>query len=303
MKMVLHYLITLFFVLGLTTMAQAEEPYLAALDDIYWQDSMGTMPKPQAKIEKPMIAIIIDDLGVDRRHSIMAAEKLPAKVTLSYLAYAGQIQEQVQAAQRRGHEIMLHLPMEPDRETADAGPHHLAIEMTKEQIQKNLTANLDGFTGYTGVNNHMGSKFSRYALGLDIVMAEIKKRGLFFVDSRTAPDSIIEKTAQKHNIATTHRDVFLDHVETSAFTAEALKRTEMIARHSGSAIAIGHPKDITVQALEAWIPTLEAKGFQLVTVSDILKYRNADRTDIIIATRLKPEEGRYLLEKIDTPHP
>jgi polysaccharide deacetylase 2 family uncharacterized protein YibQ len=66
------------------------------------------------------------------------------------------------------------------------------------------------------------------------------------------------------------RDVFLDHEETPAFVASALAHAERLAKSKGSAIAIGHPKDVTIEGLRAWIPTLKDKGLELVPVSAIL---------------------------------
>jgi polysaccharide deacetylase 2 family uncharacterized protein YibQ len=241
--------------------------------------SLAFMPKaPHAEdmpATRPLIAIVIDDAGVDVRRTARAVVNLKAPVTLSYLAYGPNIQKQVTEARKYGHEVMLHLPWEPDSGRADAGPHHLSVEMTPTQLQHHLLANLDGFTGYTGVNNHMGSKFSHDRAGLDIVMTELKKRGVYFLDSRTTPHSLAETVAREHQIPATHRDVFLDNAETGEFLTAALRETEEAALKNGSAIAIGHPKDMTLAALEAWLPAVEAKGFQLVSITTLLQYRQS----------------------------
>ena len=295
-----------------SAIASSPDTYLPDLEGIYWQSApvtgeegvtynseLGTLiplendntlslsptllpepiPAPQkaemAPLEKPMIAIVIDDMGVDRKHSARAVKNLPAAVTTSYLAYSAHIQEQVDASHKAGHEVILHLPWEPDRSTADPGPNHMSVSMTKEQLQKNLLANLDGFKGYVGVNNHMGSKFSQYRPGVEIVMAELKKRGVFFLDSKTTPFSIAEKTAREYGVPTTHRDVFIDDQEIPVFLTAMLKNVEAVARKKGSAVAIGHPKDMTLAELEAWIPMIQKKGFRLVPLSTVLKYRQS----------------------------
>ena len=222
---------------------------------------------------KPLIAIVIDDMGVDQGRSARAALNLQPQVTLSYLAYSPYIREQVSAARAQRHEIFLHLPWEADNARADPGPNHLSVSMPEELLRENLLANLDGFDGYVGVNNHMGSKFSRYRSGLEAVMAELQKRGVFFLDSRTTPDSIAEKVALEYAIPATSRDVFLDDAEKPGLVVAALREVEDIALRNGSAVAIGHPKDLTLEALEAWLPTLEAKGFQLAPLTTIIKYR------------------------------
>jgi polysaccharide deacetylase 2 family uncharacterized protein YibQ len=222
---------------------------------------------------RPLIAIVIDDMGVDQKRSDRAVKNLPSGVTFAYLPYARHIQKQVDTAKQQGHEIILHLPWEADNEKSYPGVDFLSIEMPLNKLRENLKNNLDGFQGYVGVNNHMGSKFSRDKAGLEIVMQELKSRNVFFLDSKTTPKSIAEKIATQHGVRTTHRDVFIDHTETAKAVNKALKEIEAGALRRGSAIAIGHPKDLTLSALESWLPTLEAKGFELVPLSAVLQYR------------------------------
>lgn len=256
--------------------------FLSDLTDIYWFNNKAFRTAVAEK-EKPMIAVVIDDMGVNIKGSARATEHLSPAVTLSFLAYARHIREQVKAAQEKGHEIMLHLPWEADNKKADPGPHHLSVDMTSELLQKNLIANLEGFEGYVGLNNHMGSKFSRYRPGLEIVMAELSKRGVFFLDSKTTSTSIAESVARDYGLSTTHSDVFLDHEENPKMVGSSLHEVEAIARRRGSVVAIGHPKKVTLDALEAWIPTLEAKGFQLVPLSRVVTYRQEIRENNIEA--------------------
>src|SRR5471032_2715881 len=61
---------------------------------------------------KPLVAIVIDDVGIDRPHSKRAWE-LPGPLTMSFLPYAKDLRDQAKAAHARGQELMLHLPMEP----------------------------------------------------------------------------------------------------------------------------------------------------------------------------------------------
>ena len=222
---------------------------------------------------KPMIAIVIDDMGVDVKHSAEALD-LPPGVTMSYLPYGRKITEQVETAKSKGHEIILHIPMQAMNAKENPGPHHLRVDMTPAQLEENIAASLDAFAGYDGVNNHEGSKFTAYKPGLDIFMAALEKRHVFFLDSRTSRQSVAEEVAREHHLRTTRRDVFLDHVERTAFVSAALRHTEDVARRTGSAIAIGHPKNVTLHALKKWLETLEAKGFRIVPLSVVVEYRN-----------------------------
>ena len=230
-------------------------------------------PIPYKATHKPMIAIVIDDMGVDLKRSEWALD-LPAGVTMSYLPYARKIDSQVKEAKDKGHEILLHMPMQAESDGEDPGPYHISVGMSDAQLEKNIITALDSFKGYDGVNNHMGSKFTTYKPGLELFMTELEKRHVFFLDSRTTPQTVAEQVAREHHLLTTHRDVFLDHIETAEFVAAALNHTEDVARVTGAAVAIGHPKDVTLASLEAWLPTLKAKGFQVVSLSEVIKYRN-----------------------------
>jgi len=223
--------------------------------------------------QKPMIAIVIDDMGVDMKRSAQALD-LPGAVTMSYLPYSKKITEQVEDAKRKGHEVILHMPMQANNPKEDPGPHHLTVDMTPVQLEENIAASLDAFAGYDGVNNHEGSKFTTYKPGLDIFMADLEKRHVFFLDSRTSVHSIAEEVARDHHLPTAHRNVFLDDTDKASSVGAELKHAENFARAKGSVIAIGHPKDVTLAALKPWLASLEARGFQIVPLSTVIEYRN-----------------------------
>jgi len=222
---------------------------------------------------KPMIAIVIDDMGLDRTRNPKVL-KLPKEVTLSYLPYSPNIRWQASQALNAGHELLLHMPMEPERKTANPGPNYLGANMNPLELQSRLEKNLTAFGGYVGINNHMGSKLTCSRDALSVIMAELKTRGLSFLDSRSGDCATAETVAREYGLKTTHRDIFIDHSNSLAAASHALAETEAAARRTGSAIAIGHPKDNTIAALAKWIPTLEAKGFQLVPVSQVIKLRD-----------------------------
>src|SRR5690606_18938800 len=172
-----------------------------------------------------LIAVVIDDMGLGSSYNedILA---LPAPLTLSYLPYGEALPQQTVAARARGHELMMHMPMQPDSDATDPGPHALLSGQNGKTMLENLRHNLAQFDGYVGINNHMGSRLSRDDAAMKLVMAELKFRGLLYIDSRTTPDSVGEKTAQDYDVPNAARDVFLDHEETPEFVAAALARLE-----------------------------------------------------------------------------
>ncbi|AJD52194.1 hypothetical protein SAMN02744133_103199 [Thalassospira xiamenensis M-5 = DSM 17429] len=218
----------------------------------------------------PVIAIVIDDAGLDQPRTARTIG-LPGPVTISYLPYARDLQRQVNDARGRGHEVMLHMPMEPSSALVDPGPHALRTGFDRDKILGEMTWMLDRFDGYVGVNNHMGSKFTSDPERMQVVMEVMKSRGLLFLDSKTSAKSVGFSMARQYDVPALERDVFIDDADDATKIAEMLARTEKVATNQGFAIAIGHPRDLTLEALQKWIPAIQAKGFVLVPVTDILR--------------------------------
>lgn len=232
-----------------------------------WQKNSVTYNHDGSKAK---IVIIIDDMGMDRKHT-REALALPSPVTFAWLPYAENIQPLVNEAKAAGHESIVHLPMEPESTSIDPGPTVLKTSMTPDQLKAMIDTNLSAFTGYVGFNNHMGSKMTQDTVAMQMVMTEAARRGILFVDSRTAPNSIADQTAAALGVPHAVRDVFLDHFEDIHSVRAALEKMEEKARQQGYAIGIGHPKDNTLAALKEWIPTLAAKGFELAPVSAVVR--------------------------------
>jgi polysaccharide deacetylase 2 family uncharacterized protein YibQ len=221
---------------------------------------------------KPLIAIVIDDVGLDRPHSKRAWE-LPGPLTMSFLPYAKDLREQARAARAHGQELMLHLPMEPGG-VADPGPNALRVSLSESELKHRVALALDSFDGYVGVNNHMGSRFTAYRPGMETVLRQFKARGLLFLDSRTTPSTVGDQVAQELGVPSVARNVFLDDEESLAAVRRKLAETEAVARRQGFAVAIGHPHEATIQALAEWLPGVANKGFALAPLSAVLRKRN-----------------------------
>ncbi|MBX3501013.1 MAG: divergent polysaccharide deacetylase family protein [Alphaproteobacteria bacterium] len=221
---------------------------------------------------RPLIVVVIDDMGLDRPRSRRITE-LPRPLTLSYLPYARNLAEQATAARGRGHELMLHLPMEPLSRGVDPGPNALLTNLSLDMIRRRTVAALDSFSGYVAVNNHMGSRFTTWRPGVEVSLREMKTRGLAFLDSRTHADTVGGLVAEELGMPNVDRHVFLDDVMAIDAVRRQLAETEVLARRQGFAVAIGHPHDVTIQALAEWLPGLSGKGFVLGPISAAIRRR------------------------------
>ena len=226
---------------------------------------------------RPLVTIVLDDLGLDRARTAEAI-RLSGPLTLSFMTYASELPTQTQAARRAGHELLLHVPMEAVDRQADPGPHGLFTALSRNEIIERLRWGLGRFDGFIGINNHMGSKFTSDERGMAPVMEELRTRGLVFLDSRTSPSSAGVRLAITYGVPHAARDVFLDDDQTPAAIAKELARVEQLARQHGSAIAIGHPHDATIAALQAWLPLLGEKGLALVPLSAVVQHRMTEET-------------------------
>ncbi|WP_300297151.1 divergent polysaccharide deacetylase family protein [Ferrovibrio sp.] len=227
---------------------------------------------PPSGAKPPYVAIIIDDAGLDRRGT-QRATKLPEPITLSFMSYAADLSEQAAAARAAGHEVMLHLPMEPlDIKRHNPGPNALYVNLDEAELQRRLDWHLDRFSGYVGVNNHMGSRFTANAARMTQVMESLGRRQVFWLDSLSGPSSAGPTLARQRGLDAAERDIFLDD-DRSPGIGHELAAMERIARARGDVIAIGHPHATTLSALESWIASARAKGFSLVPVSTVLLRR------------------------------
>jgi polysaccharide deacetylase 2 family uncharacterized protein YibQ len=216
-----------------------------------------------------MVALVIDDLGYGLKplQRLLALE-LP--LTVAVLPHAPQGPALARRAHAQGLEVMLHLPMEPvGYPGLKPGPGALLSGMSRPEIKAVLARDLETVPFAVGVNNHMGSLFSRYPRLLEPALRQIKKRGLYYLDSFTAADSQGMATARRLGLATGRRHVFLDHRATKDSIGQQMERLLRLARQRGRAIAIAHPHPVTFQALGKWAPRLR-REVKLVRVSRIL---------------------------------
>jgi polysaccharide deacetylase 2 family uncharacterized protein YibQ len=213
--------------------------------------------------------LIVDDCGqwLDTERGFIA---LGVPLTLSVLPdvhYTGLIAREASSA---GKGVMLHLPMET-MSGMNPGPGKVTTEMTDAQIVAQVEADLDQIPLARGVNNHEGSKGSSDMRVMHDVIGVLAKRGnLFFIDSKTSPSSVGEQVAAAQGVPTAARDVFLDNEENVAYSEAQLREAAAIARRTGSAIAIGHPRATTLAAVRALIPELQAEGVEFVLASDLV---------------------------------
>jgi uncharacterized protein len=235
-----------------------------------WQRYAAAAPPADGR---PVVAIVIDDLGLDRKRSARTVA-LRGPLTLAWLPYAGEVGRQAAAARDAGHELLLHAPMQPQGRE-NPGPNALTTNLPPDEIRRRVAGYLALLPEAVGLNNHMGSHFTRDAQAMAPVIEELRSRGLLFLDSRTALDSIAASVARAADVPTAVRDVFLDNEQSAEYVNARLAEVEAVAKRRGSAIAIGHPHEATLNALEPWLASLSARGLVLVPLTAVVRRRGS----------------------------
>src|SRR6185312_1981500 len=228
---------------------------------------------------RPVVAVCIDDLGEDLAGTDKALA-LPREVALSFLPYAETTAFLAEAAARKGHLVLAHVPMEA-LGSHNPGPMTLKNGMETDEIARRLAWHLSRVPGIVGINNHEGSRFTADAVALTPVMATLRARHLFFFDSRTGPDSQAMAAAEAAGVMTAARDVFLDDDQSPAAVTAQLELLAREARRTGVAIAIGHPHDVTLTLLKKWLA--EDHGVTLVPLDEAIRLKS--QGGITVATR------------------
>ena len=145
-------------------------------------------------------AIVIDDVGND----LEATRKLLAldyPLTFSVLPYVRYSRISAEEAHRSGHEVMLHLPMEPEPGAhASPGEGAILVGMNAAEVRKAVESDLEAVPFVAGVNNHMGSRATREAALMDEVMKTLAGHRLYFIDSRTTATSLALDTARRQHL-------------------------------------------------------------------------------------------------------
>lgn len=234
-----------------------------------WLVNAATAP---AALGRPVIALVIDDLGLSQKR-VRRTIALPGPITLAFLPYGHNLKKLAKEGRAAGHELIIHMNMEPKDHDVDPGPKALLTSLGEGEIRARLDWAFGQFDGYIGISNHMGSRFTEWPDGMEIVVQALKRRGLLYFDSVTSTKSVGPALARAHGTAYASRDIFLDHDRTTKAVTRQLAQTERIARRRGYAIAIGHPHDVTLDLLEKWIPDAVSRGFVLVPLSAIVRRR------------------------------
>ena len=223
-------------------------------------------PVPEGKAR---LAIVIDDWG----YAWSAADAFldfPAPLTLAVIPHLTFSDRHARQAREAGFDVLLHLPMEPWGGLSRVEPGAIAVSMSDEEIRETVLRGLETIPWAIGVNNHMGSTATEDPRVMAAVLEVIDEGGYFFLDSMTAPNSVVEEVAESMGVPFLINQTFID----SDFDPDAMHARLLsigrTAQRQGSAVAIGHVHPATIEALYRALPELQQRGIELVHISALL---------------------------------
>lgn len=216
-------------------------------------------PIKPVKEKIPQVAIIIDDIGYDKKIALALFDLNP-DITFSILPFSPFGKAIAEKLHQKGALLMLHLPMEPVQyPTVNPGPGAILSSMTPDELLTQLKKDIKDVPYIRGVNNHMGSMLTSQSDQMNQIFTILKKEKLFFIDSRTAPKSQGKASARLLKVRFAQRDVFLDNIQEYAYIKGQLRELVGLAEKHGSAIGIGHPYKATLDTLSRELPKLKDK--------------------------------------------
>lgn len=248
----------------------AGEPLIIVTDRIF-------IPTPGKKGEPPVkplghgnLALLIDDFGYSAE-TISSFAAMPRPVTFAVLPYRPHSNEAASRALSAGHQVMLHLPMEPLTASEQSEASTITVAMSDQEIRDMTAKAIKAVPGIIGVNNHQGSRATGDRRVMKAVLGVLKANNLFFVDSRTSGQSIAFDAARQAGVRAGSNEVFLDGRNEVEYIKGQLRTAARLAIRDGNAIAIGHARPATAIAVREMIPELEATGVKFVFVSQLVR--------------------------------
>lgn len=252
---------------------EGKKPEAAGAKDVAGEKTKGktVVAKiiPPGMVQK-QIAIIIDDIGHDMKlvHDLLSINE---EITFAILPFVAHSRQAAETLHKAGRETLLHLPMEPlSYPKEKPGDGALFTDMSHEELIEQLNKNLDCVPYISGVNNHMGSRFMADEDKLTVIFRQLKKRNLFFIDSRTTGKSKADVASGKVRLKIASRRIFLDNERDYAKIYQILMNAAEGDASRTPMIIIGHPYPETIRVLRDASGVLRQKGVEIVPVSKLL---------------------------------
>ncbi len=245
-------------------------PVLGPDSMVAWKEYARPVDSQDVNDDKPRIAIIVTGIGLNSKSSDLAIKRLPGQIDLGFSPYGRSLQVWMDKGRKYGHEGFLMIPTEPLKYPEnDPGPHTLLAGASARDNLKKLDWLLSQVSGYVGVINEMGSKFTASEPDMLPILSDLNGRGLMFLDSRSTRFSVAAKLARRISMPRALNNLYLDNVISRTEITKNLTSLENTARTYGAALGIARAFPLTIKELEQWARGLEVRGIELVPITAI----------------------------------
>lgn len=189
---------------------------------------------------KTPLMIIIDDFGNNLKGSKeMLSLEIPLNIAV--MPFLDSSSEDAELAYKNGHEVLVHLPLEPKSGKASwLGPKPVMTNLSDEEIRKIVLEAIESVPHAKGMNNHTGSKATEDERVMRVVLEVCKEKGLYFIDSKTSHQSVVGKIAQEINLPYLENQLFFDHEYSKQYMTKQAERLLIKLKEKPFMIAIGH---------------------------------------------------------------
>lgn len=228
--------------------------------------------------DEVLLAVVIDDWGYPSMAVDMLLE-FPLPLTQAILPYLPLSERVAREAPQWGHEIILHQPMEPFNTSLDMGPGGITTTMSAAAIRRQLEENVDHLMGVAGINNHMGSKATSDRQTMERVFHVLQDMDLYFLDSKTTPDTVTRQVAGTIPIPFAENRLFLDNENDVPYIRNQIQQAIDLTQARGDTVVIGHVRPRTARALWDMLPSILETNVRLVHLSEVLEYPEAARPE------------------------
>nr|WP_226793467.1 divergent polysaccharide deacetylase family protein [Bacillus sp. B1-b2] len=213
--------------------------------------------------ERNELAIVIDDFGNNMKGTEDMLN-LPVPITVAIMPFLPTSKEDAIAAHKKGHEVIIHMPMEPKKgKKSWLGPGAITTDLSDKEIRDRVQNAIKSIPYAVGMNHHMGSKATEDERVMRIILEECQKNNLFYLDSKTTSKSVIKDIAEELQVPYLENDLFFDHIYTSQHISKQANRLAKSLDKKEESIAIGHvgvSGPAVVSVLKEYIPVYQKEA-------------------------------------------
>jgi len=196
------------------------------------------------------MAIVIDDFGDQwGPEFIQGYIDFPKPITLSVFPNHWASRKTAVSGFKHGKEIMIHMPMEPLKGTIEKEKIKITTDMDRAMIDSMVTKALSFLPEAKGMNNHMGSKATSDYEIMDAFFDVYKHKDMFFVDSKTTPNSYCSLMAEYYDVPIFEAELFLDNSDKPEDIENMFRKATNYIANGSDVLVIGHARSTTYQTL------------------------------------------------------